>query len=461
MHSSPKASGSLSATPCSLQLRQQVVGVEHRGLRRIGQPLGAERADVGVGAHEAPVVALEAAQAADRLLVAVVVEVERAVVGAHDPRVHQVGLHPLGDRDRARARAAAAVRLREGLVQVEVHDVEAHVARARLAHDGVEVRAVVVERRPHVVDDLGDLRDVGVEHAQRVGVGQHQAGDGVVGLGPEVVEVHPAVGVRADLDDRHARHRHRRRVGPVRGVGRQHLGPDLPAVLVEGARQQHARQLAVRPGARLQRDVRQAGDLAQRALQVVHQLQRALRALRRLQRVQPRVAGQRSDPLVQPRVVLHRARPERVEARVEVEVAARELDVVAHQLGLGDLGQARGRVTAQRRRQQLGGLDLGHVERGRDERAAARGALLEDRRRAVALHRRRAIRRHRNLMVQRMRLDPRIAVELVVVEGGHAEAPTAARSAATAVPSTSASRSMSAFERCSVKATNNPSGNSS
>ena len=244
------------------------------------------------------------------------------------------------------------------------------------------------------MDDLGDLRDVGVEHAQRVGVGQHQAGDRVVGLGPEVVEVHPAVGVGADLDDRHARHRHRRRVGPVRGVGGQHLGPDLPAVLVEGARQEHARQLAVRPGARLQRDVRQAGDLAQRALQVVHQLQRALRALRRLQRVQPRVTGERGDPLVQPRVVLHRARPERVEARVEIEVATRELDVVTDQLGLGDLGQARDGVTAQGRRQQLGGLDLGNVERGRDERPAPRGALLEDRRRAVALHRRGALRDH-------------------------------------------------------------------
>ena len=49
------------------QPREQVVRVEHRGLGRVLQPLGAERADVRVGAHERPVVALEAAQAADRL----------------------------------------------------------------------------------------------------------------------------------------------------------------------------------------------------------------------------------------------------------------------------------------------------------------------------------------------------------------------------------------------------------
>ena len=60
----------------------------------------------------------------------------------------------------------------------------------------------------------------------------------------------------------------------------------LAAVLVVGARQQHAGQLAVRAGGGLQRDVRQAGDLAQRALQVPHQLERALRALGILQRVQ-------------------------------------------------------------------------------------------------------------------------------------------------------------------------------
>ena len=51
--------------------------------------------------------------------------------------------------DRAGARAAAAVRLGEGLVQVVVHDVEAHVAGARDAHDGVQVGPVVVEGAAH------------------------------------------------------------------------------------------------------------------------------------------------------------------------------------------------------------------------------------------------------------------------------------------------------------------------
>ena len=62
--------------------------------------------------------------------------------------------------------------------------------------------------------------------------------------------------------------------------------------------------------------------------------------------MQPGVAGQRRDPLVEPRVVLHRAGAERVEARVEVEVAPREPVVVADDLRLGDLGQL-GRLGAE------------------------------------------------------------------------------------------------------------------
>ena len=264
-------------------------------------------------------------------------------------------------------------------------DVEAHVARARAAHDGVEVRPVVVERRADAVHDLRDLGDVLVEEPERVRVREHQARDVVGGLLAQVVDVDAAALVGADLDDLVAGHRHRRRVRAVGGVGGEDLGAELAAVLVVGARQQHARELAVRAGARLQRDVREAGDLAQRLLELPHQLQRALGALGRLRRVQARVAGQRGDALVQLRVVLHRARAERVEAGVEVEVALREPVVVAHDLRLGDLGQLRRLGAAEVVREQV--VLVRDVELGRHERAPALLGLLEDRDRVVALHR--------------------------------------------------------------------------
>ena len=213
-------------------------------------------------------------------------------------------------------------------------DVEAHVARPRDPHHGVEVGAVVVERRPHLVHDPGDLLDVRVEQPERVGVGEHQAGDVLVGLFAQIVEVHPAVGRRAELDHLVARHRHRGGVGAVGGVRRQHLAALLAAILVIGPREQQTGELAVRAGARLQRHVRQARDLGQGALQPPHQLERALRVLGVLERMQAGVARQGRHPLVQLRVVLHRAGAERVEALIEMEVLRGERRVVAHQLGL-------------------------------------------------------------------------------------------------------------------------------
>jgi hypothetical protein len=436
-----------------LEPREQVVRVEDRRLGGLAQAVAAEGEDVGVGAHEDAVVALEPAQAADRLGT-VEVEVVRRLAPDHlGPR--EVGLDAIRHRDRARARPAAPVGLGEGLVQVVVDDVEAHVARARDAHDRVEVRPVVVEGRPDAVHDRGDLLDVAVEEPERARVREHEAGDLVVGLRPEVVDVDAAVGVRADLHDLVARHGHRGRVRPVGGVRREDLRPRVPAVLVVGAGEQHAGQLAVRAGGGLQVDVGQPGDLAQRDLELVHELEGALRALRVLQRVQAGVPRQRRDALVQLRVVLHRARAEGVEALVEVEVARREPLVVAVDLGLGDLGQLRRvRPPHPGRDEVVERLGL-HVELRRDERAAARLRLVEDRAGAVALHRGLVERRLRTVVALAVR-DAGVAVQAVVVHGAHAA--TSVRSAATAAPRTDTSRSMSARDRCSVSAIRSPLG---
>ena len=323
-------------------------------------------------------------------------------------------------------------------------DVEAHVARPRIAHDRVQVGAVVVERPADAVDDRGDLGDVLVEEPERVRVGQHQAGDLVVGLRPQVVEVHPAALVGRHLDHLVAGHGHGRGVGAVGGVGGEHLGPLLAAILVVGAGQEQPGELAVRAGRGLQRDVRQAGDLDQRPLQVPHQLERALGALRVLGRMQARVPGKRRDLLVQARVVLHRARPERVRAGVEVEVAPREPVVVADDLGLGDLGQAGTPGAQVLLRDQLRERRLGHPGGRQGRRAATLDRALVDRGRRVALHRRRHLGGGRR--------GQRLA---------HASTPAGSRasprSAATARPSASANRSMSSFERRSVIATSSPS----
>ena len=78
---------------------------------------------------------------------------------------------------RAGARTAAAVRSGKCLMQIEVHDVGAEVARPRDADQRVHVRAVHVELGALGVQNFGDARNVLFEDAERVGIGEHQRGD--------------------------------------------------------------------------------------------------------------------------------------------------------------------------------------------------------------------------------------------------------------------------------------------
>ena len=226
------------------------------------------------------------------------------------------------------------------------------------------------------MEDLRDVDDVLVEEAERGRVRQHQPGRALVHLRAQVVEVEIAALVGGDLRQLVAGHRHACRVRPVRRVG----GDDrvallaLAAILEVGAHQHQAGQLALRAGGRLERAGVEAGDLLEDLLQPPHQLERALRRLLLLMRVQILEAGQRDDALVHARVVLHRAAPERVEARVDPEVAGRERREVADELGLRELGEARRLGAAQ----ALWNVDGGQVVARQRRRATAGAALLVD-----------------------------------------------------------------------------------
>ena len=150
----------------------------------------------------------------------------------------------------------------------------------------------------------------------------------------------------------------------MRGVGDDDLAAllALAAVVEVRADEHEAGQLALRAGGRLERDGVEARHLGEDLLQAPLELERALDAVLLLQRMDLREAGEHHQPLVDARVVLHRARAERIEARVDAEVARRQLGEVADELELGHLRQARRLGAAEflrhlRHRQPLGARD--------------------------------------------------------------------------------------------------------
>ena len=140
------------------------------------------------------------------------------------------------------------------------------------------------------------------------------------------------------------------------------------------AHEHQARQLPLRARGRLKRAGVQARHLDQRLLQPPHQLERALDRVFVLVGMEVPEAGHHRQALVDPRVVLHRAGAEGIKARVDAEVACRELREVPDELRLRELGKPRRRLSLQ----LVGHLRTRNVVARQLSAAAAGLRLLED-----------------------------------------------------------------------------------
>ena len=85
----------------------------------------------------------------------------------------------------------------EGLVKVDVHDVEAHIAGTASTQHGVQVGAVVVHQAASIVNQLGNLWDARLKETECVGIGHHHGGNLCALLcddALQVLEINGAVG---------------------------------------------------------------------------------------------------------------------------------------------------------------------------------------------------------------------------------------------------------------------------
>ncbi len=263
-------------------------------------------------------------------------------------------------------------------MQVQVDQVKAHVARTDQAHQGVHVGSVVVQQASRLVHQGRDLLDAGHEKPQGAGIGQHQAGHGGIEVGPERFQVHSSLGVGGNRDHLKARQRCTGRVGAMGGVGHQDPGSLLSLVLEIAADHEQRRDLAVSSRRRLQGDGLHPRDLGQAILQGVHQGQRPLCRRLGLEGMDGRESGKGGSLLVDPRVVLHRARTQGVEVGIHREVELREAREVAQDIQFGQLGQGRGGLAKHRRRKEFLWLNLRAVRLRRHGPPAPGTGLLEE-----------------------------------------------------------------------------------
>ena len=305
----------------------EVIRVEHGVLRRLGYALAAKSHYVGKSLYYHEEVARKAAHLNMSLALhhgAVGQEFCKEILAAH----------------RAGARAAAAVRRREGLVQIHVYAVEAHVAGTNNAHYRVEVCAVIVAEAACLVYEAGYLKYVLIEYAYCIGVSQHKAGSIVAKDRLQRLEINAAVGGGGDIYHLIAAHRRCGGIGTVGGIGNDYLvALGIPPTVVVLLDEQHAGELAVGACGGLEGHIRHSGDLAKVLAYGVEHFAAALGGVPGGKGVDRGKAGQRGHLLVYAGVIFHCAGAQRIKAAVHAVYPVVQLGIVAGDVGLAHFGQ--------------------------------------------------------------------------------------------------------------------------
>ena len=250
-------------------------------------------------------------------------------------RDSQIRQHALRHAHRAASGTAASVRSAEGLVKVQVQDIEAHVARTYLAEQRVHIGAVVVEQAAAFVHQGSYLAYFLLEEAEGVRVGHHNAGDVGTEQGLQVFHVHETVGTGLHHHYLQAAHSCAGRIGAVGAVGDYHLGTGgIAAGHMVLTHEHEAGELAVGACAGQEGEVLEAGDGGEGLVQGIDHFLGSLHCFGGLQRVQAGEERMGSDLFVDLGIVLHGAGAQRIEAGIHTEVHLAQVGIVAHNVHL-------------------------------------------------------------------------------------------------------------------------------
>ena len=245
-----------------------VVGIQYGEFACHGNVLLAKRQQIGIGTDDDAIVAKEGADATQRL--GVVYQGEVTILLKFNLWVGQIVLQSFSYANRTASRTSTAMRCGEGLVQVDVHDIEAHIARTAHAEHGVEVGSVVVHQTATFVYQSCYFRNLGFEDTQSIGVGHHHTGNIIAKQRLQILNVHRTIGSTLHLHNLQTAHRSRSRVGTMGRVGNDNLCTlQVATLLVIGADYHQAGQFSMSSGKGIQCELVQTGYLGERFLYVI------------------------------------------------------------------------------------------------------------------------------------------------------------------------------------------------
>lgn len=142
-------------------------------------------------------------------------------------------------------------------MEIDVHHVEAHIARAAGTEHRIEVGPVVVHQTTTTMDEFCDLRDMFLEESEGIGIGHHHGGDVGAFLTDQSFQVgyiNESSRIRLHLEDLEATDGGRSGVRAMGGVGHDDFLPLEVAprtmIVVDG---HQARQLTMGTGVGLGR----------------------------------------------------------------------------------------------------------------------------------------------------------------------------------------------------------------
>mmetsp|Transcript_2883 Transcript_2883/g.7059 ORF Transcript_2883/g.7059 Transcript_2883/m.7059 type:complete len:500 (+) Transcript_2883:901-2400(+) len=236
-------------------------------------------------------------------------------------------------------RPTAAVRDAEGLVQVEVAHVRAHLTRRRQTHLGVHVGTVHVHKAAVLVDDVNHLPNAKLEHSVGGGVCDHEGGEVVLVLlrsGPQRRDVNVAQRVARHHDNLQPKHG---RTGRVGAVGRHwddtHVAVTLVVVLVVPLDGLETGVFTRGSTVGLQRTPDEAGDVAQPVVKQLHKLRVPSCLVNRDEGVHLIELRPSDGNHLRGCVEFHRAGTKRDHGMLKAQVLAREVEDVTKHLRLG------------------------------------------------------------------------------------------------------------------------------